>query len=311
MPFWKYRSGAGIIFDARGRARLPAERAAVERQHRQSFGSGINRGRKTGGAGPNDGHVKDAVRVDRSDQSNAARQFDFARIAQHVAGGAQHDRQLPRVDMKAIDQRPRFGIGLRIEPFVRIAVAIEEALEPQHVRIVGAADNDRATDAGLKHFGAAQDQGSHDPLAEFGLGDQQCAHLLRIKEQRLARPARHRVRERRPTGELRSLTENAAGPEAGNELALAQSVVPANIDRAVEDQRQAGPDFADRGQRLARRQTVHHAESAGALDIVGVQRRIDLIVPALSSMVVRGVDMAELCAQLPKQFTALRYPRPM
>ena len=65
------------------------------------------------------------------------------------------------------------GVGLGVEPLMRMAVARQEAFEPQHVAVVGAADDHRPARAGLEQADAAQDQRAHDALAELGLRDQQ------------------------------------------------------------------------------------------------------------------------------------------
>ena len=53
----------------------------------------------------------------------AAGELDLARVAQQLAAGAQHDRQLAGVDVKAFDQRLRLRIGLGVQPLTRMAVA--------------------------------------------------------------------------------------------------------------------------------------------------------------------------------------------
>ena len=83
----------------------------------------------------------------------------------------------------------RLGIGVGVERHARRAVAGEKALEPQHVGIFGAADDHRPADAGLEHLRAAQDQRAHQPFAKLGFGDQQSAHPVRRKDQRLDRLA--------------------------------------------------------------------------------------------------------------------------
>ena len=135
------------------------------------FGRGIHRRRKAGRPGTDDGNVVDAVRIDRADQPDAARQLILAGIAQQLSAGAEHDRQLPGIDMEALDQRFGFGIDVGVEQLMRMAVAAQKALQPQHVAIVGAADDDRAAGAGFEQPDAAEDQRPHDALAELGFGD--------------------------------------------------------------------------------------------------------------------------------------------
>ena len=52
-----------------------------------------------------DRHVIDAVGIDRADEPDATGKLGLTRIAQQLPAGAQHDRQLPGVDVKPFDQR--------------------------------------------------------------------------------------------------------------------------------------------------------------------------------------------------------------
>ena len=81
--------------------------------------------------------------------------------------------------MEALDQRLGLGVDVGIEQLLRMTVAAQKALQPQHVAIVGAADDDRAAGAGLQQPDAAEDQRPHDALAELGFGNQQGAQPVR------------------------------------------------------------------------------------------------------------------------------------
>jgi hypothetical protein len=74
--------------------------------------------------------------------------------------------------MEAVDQRLGFPVGFGIESHARRAVAREKAFEPQHIGVLGAADDDRPADAILQHLRAAQDQCAHQPFAKLRFGDQ-------------------------------------------------------------------------------------------------------------------------------------------
>ena len=64
---------AEIILDARRRAGLAAERAAVQRQNRKSLGCRIDGSCKARRPRADDGDVIEPVWIDRADQSNATR----------------------------------------------------------------------------------------------------------------------------------------------------------------------------------------------------------------------------------------------
>ena len=174
-----------IILDARGGAGLAAERAAIEHQHRKPLGRRIDRGGEARGSGADNGDIEDAVRIDRPDQADTPRQFGFARIAQQGTVRTQDDRQLPGIDVEALEQRLRLDVGFGIERFVRRAVAGEKAFQPEHVAVFRGADDHRPADAGFEQSDAAQDQRPHHALAKLGFGDHQRAHPLRRKDQNL------------------------------------------------------------------------------------------------------------------------------
>ena len=178
---------AQIVFDARRRTGLTAERVAIQREHRQTLGSRIHRGGETRRAGADDDHVINLVRVDRFDEPDATREFDVAGIAQQFSVGTENDRQFARGDLKALDQRSRTWIGLWIEPLVRMPVAGEEPFEAKNIAVIGAADDHRPAGTPLEQADTAQDQGAHDALAQLGLFDHQIAQPLRRNDERVYR----------------------------------------------------------------------------------------------------------------------------
>jgi hypothetical protein len=58
---------------------------------------------------------------------------------------------------------------------VGVTVAAEKTFKPQHVAILGPAENDRSAYSGFQDSHAAQDQGAHDALAKLSFRDHQCA----------------------------------------------------------------------------------------------------------------------------------------
>ena len=268
---------AEIIFDARRGAGLAAEAAAIEHDGGQPFGCGIDRGGQPGGPGADHRNVVDALRIDRTDQPDAARQFVLARITQQLPAGAEHDRQLPGIDMEALDQRLGFGVDVGIEQLLRMAVAAQKDLQPQHVAIVGATDDDRAAGAGLQQPDAAEDQGAHDALAELGLGNQQGAQPVRRDDQGLHRVLRGDVHQRRPSGQLRELAYEFAGPMADNAEALAGFIDMGHVDPARQNDHQARADLPDGKERRALGEGAALAEAAHPLDLQGIEHRQHLL----------------------------------
>ena len=112
---------AEIVFNPRRRARLAAERAAVEHKHGQPFRRGIDGRCEAGGPGTYDRHVVDPVRIDRPDQSDAARQLVLAGIAQQLSARTEHDRQFAGIDMETLDQGFGAAICFGIEQLMRVS----------------------------------------------------------------------------------------------------------------------------------------------------------------------------------------------
>ena len=106
---------AEVILDPRRGAGLAAERAAIDGEHRQPFGAGVDGGREPGRPGADDDDVVEPVGVDRADQADAARDLVLARIAQQIAVGTEHDRKLFGRDLEALDQGLRAAVRGGIE----------------------------------------------------------------------------------------------------------------------------------------------------------------------------------------------------
>ncbi len=269
---WK----AEIILDAGRRARLAAERTTVEHQGGKPFRSCIDAGREPGRSGADDRNVIEQVRIDRSHQPDAAGQFDLARIPQHLSARAQHDRKLAGIDLKTLDERPRLGIGLRVERLARVAVAAQEAFQPQHIAVVGASDDHRPADARLEQADPAQDQRAHDPLAKFGFGDQQGTKPVRRNDQRFHCVLRMRVDQRGPARQLRELAHECAGAVRHDEVARVGVVAPDDLDLAAQDDDQARPDLARAADRLSGGIVADLSEPAHPLDLGRLQNGEDL-----------------------------------
>jgi hypothetical protein len=107
---------AQIVLDPRRGPGLAAERPGVEHQHRQALGGGVDRGGQAGRPGADHGHVDRPVGVELADHADAAGQLGVGRMAQQLAAGTQHDRQLGLVDREPLDQHPGAvdGVGVQV-----------------------------------------------------------------------------------------------------------------------------------------------------------------------------------------------------
>ena len=68
-----------------------------------------------------------------------------------------------------------------------MTVAAEKTLKPQHIAVLGAADDDRSACSRLQDGDAAQDQRAHDALAKLGFRNHQRPQPLRRNDERLDR----------------------------------------------------------------------------------------------------------------------------
>jgi hypothetical protein len=160
---------------------------------------------------------------------------------------------------------------------MRLAVAAQEALEPQDVAVAGMADDHRPAGAGLQKADPAQDQGAHDPLPELRLRDQQGPQAIRRDDEGFHRFQCVGVDQHRPPRQLGELAHELARAMGDNELAAARLIVLGDFDFARQDDAEARAHRADRGQRLARGVGAHLAEPTHPLDVRALQRRKHLV----------------------------------
>src|SRR5258707_61267 len=254
-----------IVLDPCRGTSLTAERAAVEHQRAEPFRSRIDCGREACRTSTNDHRVVDTVGIDRPNQPDATGEFSLARIAQQLSARAQHDRQLTRIDVKALDERFGFWIGFGIEALMRMSVAAEKALQTKHVAVLSTADDHRPARPRLQKADAAQNERAHDPLAEFRLGDQQRPQSIRRDDQGLDGFARACIDQCRPASELRQLAQELAGAMGDDGCAVAQ-VTSTRPARMILSPRATSPTLAS-GSPTSKerpRRTAGHARSRTA-----------------------------------------------
>ena len=140
-----------VVLDPRGRARLAAERAAVEHDDRQPFRRAVDRGSEPRRSGADDRDVVHLGRIDRLERgrgSGRARpRSDCAAsrpFGQSTIGSSDGSTWKRSMSVRA----HRVGVG--IELLVRVPVAREKSGQPQHVGMVRTADDHRSADAALE-----------------------------------------------------------------------------------------------------------------------------------------------------------------
>ena len=96
---------AEVVLDARARARLPAGRGALEHQHVQPLGRGVDRGRQPRRPGADDHDVAHLRGSSVGAEARAPTPAPRSTGSQHVAAAAQDHRHLVDADVEAIEQR--------------------------------------------------------------------------------------------------------------------------------------------------------------------------------------------------------------
>jgi len=84
---------------------------------------------------------------------------------------------------KALDQGLRTGIGLWVEPLMRVPIAGKETFEAQNIGMIRAADDHRPAGTRIEKANTAQDQGAHDALAQLGLFHEEIAQPARRNDE--------------------------------------------------------------------------------------------------------------------------------
>ena len=177
------RREAKVVLDARGCARLTADRALVEYQHRKTFGGGVNRRRQTGGPGADDGHVVYLVGVElrRDAETNAS--LRVSRPPQDCSVRADHQRKLVHPHAESLYKGVPFATVGSVEYRVRVAVAREESLEPHHVRLTRSPDEHGTGAPCLEEADPSKNQGPHHDFAELSGANQEGTQMGSINRQ--------------------------------------------------------------------------------------------------------------------------------
>ena len=134
---------------------------------------------------------------------------------------------------------------------MRMGIAAEKVFQPKYVAALGPADDHRPAGADLEQADTTQDQSTHDPLAEFRLGDQHGAKPIRRNDEGLHRSARAGVHQGGPTRQLRQFAQKCAGAMGDDERPVARSVVSGDVDFAGQDDAQSMANVANTRQRFA------------------------------------------------------------
>ena len=151
---------------------------------------------------------------------------------------------------------------------MRVSIAGQEALQANYVRTGFGADQHRTAGTSLDQDDATQDQGAHDPFAEFGLFDHQGAQIFRRNQQRFHIVDRVNVDERRLARQLPDFGDEFTGPLLHDRGAVPQGIAPSDAHRALDQHVHAGSDVSRHEQRLAGGVVPNFPKTAKPIDFV-------------------------------------------
>ena len=117
-----------VVLDARARPRLSAGRVAVEQKRPKPFRRAVHRGREAGGPRADDHEVVD-VEGRRERPAEALGHLARLRVGQHAPVLEEQGRQRVGRDARRVEQRPRLGVPLDVEPAIRNEIARQEILD--------------------------------------------------------------------------------------------------------------------------------------------------------------------------------------
>ncbi len=161
---------------------------------------------------------------------------------------------------------------------MRVRIAGQEALQANHVRTGFGANQDRTAGTSLDQSDATQDQGPHDPFAEFRLFDHQGAEIFGRNQQRFHIVDSLNVDERRLARQLSYFGDELAGSLLHDRGAVPQGIASGEAHRALDQHVHAGSDFSCHEQRLAGGAAPNFAKTTKPIDFMRRELRKHLLV---------------------------------
>ena len=272
---------AEVVLDASARSRLSSERPAVEHDHGQPFGGGVDGRRKPGRPRPDDRDVVGAVGMVEAPHAECPRQVGLGRILEKRAVGADDEGYVRLACLVVLEQHCGLVIRGGIEHPMGTGIARQEALEADEVGMDGRADQHGATAARLDQAGAAQEQRAHDPLTDLRFGNQHGSETVAGNEEHLGVAVGPSIREARLAGEHARLRQEAAGPQLDDVQDVAETVPGAQADRPRDEDEHRGVDVPRPEQQLAGGVAADRSEPPEPVDLLRAQAREHLFQPGV------------------------------
>ena len=152
-----------------------------------------------------------------------------------------------------------------------MAVPRQKAFEPKHIAVFCTADNHGAAGPRFQQADPAQDEGAHDALADFGLGDEHCLKALRRDDQGLYGFERMGIDERGPASQLRQFAHEGTWPVGDDWRARTRLIALRDVDITGKDDDEAVANLSNPRQSIAASEGTDVSETAKPFDFRGLQ----------------------------------------
>ena len=229
-------------------------------------------------------HVVDLFRIELGRDAQAGAGFGVRRPLEQRPVRTDHQRRLLGEHAKALNYGAAIRVVSRVEHCIGIAIAPEEALQPDEIGRRRIADENRADPSVLNETDPAQDECAHDDLAHLGGADHEGANMRRVERQRdAAFSTRAAGGERLPPGDLAYLARELSNAMACDCGLAIETVTTRDIDRTFEHDPNRGVALARFEEDLSGREFPYRAacEALGRVDLAGVEHGKQLMTTGL------------------------------
>ena len=167
-------------------------------QHVESFGGAVDRGGQACRARADDHDIADVVLIDVLVETETVRNLLIVWIAQEATAATDQHRNVADGEVKAIEHLLHVGVPVEVEVLEGVSVAGQELLHSKRRRGMRRADEHDVTNPLRRELHAAIDEGSHQELADLGVGLHDAQQLFASHLDHFARLAGSRAHQGAP-----------------------------------------------------------------------------------------------------------------
>src|SRR5437764_1401067 len=171
---------AEVVLDTGARARLATGGGGLEHEDVESLRRAVHRRREPGGSRADDHQVAQLGAIDRFVEAQAGGELAIGRITQHDRTATDGHGDVGDADLEAIEQVLDTVVAVQVEVRVRMAVPGQELLDAQRSRAVHRAHEHDVAQAAREQLPPAQQEGTHQDLAQLAVGRHQREQMVAI-----------------------------------------------------------------------------------------------------------------------------------